>query len=413
MGVENGQRIMATQNHIIENYINFFAAGCKDVNDLRYGVEAEHFIVNKNTGVHIPYLGDNGIAAFLQELSPHFNKEYRENEHLLGFFGDDAAISLEPGGQLELSVNASADIGYLAETYRRYHDIITSLLSARGYQLCSIGYQPISKVSEIELLPRDRYRCMDAHFKKTGERGINMMRGTASCQVALDYTSEADFVTKYRYAYLLLPLLSLISSNTPVFEGEKNHNKLIRTHIWRGVDPARCGIVPMTFAADFSFAAYAEYIAAQEAVLEINDGITTKSERAVRDVLSKRTKWDEDYLLYLSLVFPDVRLRQYIEIRVADAMDAERTFAYMALIKGLFQDTQGLGKWLEALYPHIMDTNEAAAITAAQDAIMAAGIQAVVYGHPVTELLAQMMALAAGQLENNEERERIKKLQCF
>jgi glutamate--cysteine ligase len=219
--------------------------------------------------------------------------------------------------------------------------------------------------------------------------------------VALDYSSEADFINKYQYACLLLPLLSFISSNSPVFEGQENSNPLIRTVIWRGVDSARSCIVPTTFAADFSFARYAEYIIDQAAIFEMKDGKAEKSERKVDEVLAAKTEWDEDFLLYLSLVFPDVRLRQYIEIRIADAMDEERTFAYMALIKGLFSDAAALGDWLADVPRSIT------AITAAQDAIMKDGMQAQVYGRPVKLLLEEMMGLAARQLTDCGERERL------
>jgi glutamate--cysteine ligase len=215
-----------------------------------------------------------------------------------------------------------------------------------------------------------------------------MMRGTASCQIAIDYTSEADFIEKYRYAYILTPLLALVCSNSPTFEGKANDNMLIRTKIWRNVDPERCGIVPTVFDRDFSFRKYAEYIIEQAAIFEVEDGTAEKSAKRVYEVLEQKTEWDDDYLLYLSLVFPDVRLRQYIEIRVMDSMKPADMFTTMQYIRGLFADMKSLRRWMKKL-PHSVE-----AIVAAQDALMTHGWEATVYGEPVKELYEQIKEIA-------------------
>ena len=390
---------MPSTDSIIKNYVEFFRAGAKDPADLKHGLEAEHFIVYKDTKKAVPYLGENGVCALLHELSPHFDREYVDDGHLLGLLSDAAELSLEPGSQLEISTAASASIAEMAATYEKIRTLIDPILESKGQELVSIGYQPATLAAEIELLPKTRYRYMDTHFKQAGTHGINMMRATASCQVVLDYVDEADFIEKYRAACILLPLLSLFAANSPVFEGEKNDNPLIRTVIWRGVDPARSCLVPSTFDEDFSFAAYAAYIINQAAIFEMKNEAAKKSARSVRAVLAKKDAlitWDEDYLLYLSLVFPDVRLRQYIEIRIADAMPTEKSFAYVALIKGLFSDMAALRAWLKP-FPRSIS-----AITAAQDAIMQEGLNALVYGESAARLLKQMRMLAEAGLTPEE-----------
>ncbi|MCL2718043.1 MAG: glutamate-cysteine ligase family protein [Lachnospiraceae bacterium] len=392
---------MSTTETIIKNYTDFFAAGSKHPNDLKYGLEAEHFIIDKDTRKAVTYFGENGVLQLLNELKPHFISEYWTDGYLFGLINDEAELSLEPGSQLEISITASSDIAEIAAIYHKYHCIITSILASRNQELLSEGYQPATLVNDIELLPKKRYTFMNGHFRSTGNRGINMMRGTASCQVVLDYFNEKDFISKYQSACILTPLFALISSNSPIFEAKPNENPLIRTEIWRGVDPARCGIPPATFAPDFSFRKYAEYIIGQAAIFEIvesksNKFESIKSERKVDEVLSVKPVWDDDYLLYLSLVFPDVRLRQYIEIRVTDSMPAPQTFAYMALIKGLFLDMECLNKWL-AKFPRSIE-----AITEAGDALMEKGMGAIVYGEPVTDLLNQMIELSLEQLNQKE-----------
>lgn len=387
---------MTSREKTITNYIEFFAAGSKHPDDLKYGLEAEHFIVDENSKEAVPYFGENGVCQLLNELKPYFTKEYWVDGHLLGLINNQAEVSLEPGSQLEISVTASKDIALIASVYQKYRQIIDSILKKRGQKLLTAGYQPASLVCDIELLPKLRYHFMDEHFKTTGSRGINMMRGTASCQVVLDYTDENDFISKYQAACILTPLLALISSNSPCFEGQPNENRLIRTKIWRGVDPARCGIPPVTFEPDFSFRKYAEYIINQAAIFEVEGDVSKKSEQKAFEILQNKPDWDEDYLLYLSLVFPDVRLRQYIEIRVADSMPTAKTFAYMALIKGLFLDMANLHKWLSKFPRSVFE------ITKAEDTIMEKGINAIVYGEPVRDLIKQMIELSHKNLNEEE-----------
>jgi len=213
---------------------------------------------------------------------------------------------------------------------------------------------------------------MDAHFRGTGSMGLHMMRGTAACHVSIDYASEADFIEKYRCARLLGPVLAYISANTPVFEGRRNRNKLLRTHIWRSVDNARCD-VPGVFDEGFGCEAYARFVLRAPEIL--------------------RGSGDEGRVpLFLSLVFPEVRLRQYIELRAADSMPEPRAFAYMALVKGLFADMPRLRALLSGI------ERSDAAVLAAQDAIMKYGKRVAVYGRPVDRLVEELIDLARTNL---------------
>ena len=375
---------------------DYFISGCKEAGQMELGLEAEHFVVEKDSRKSVPYAGKNGVQDTLLCLSPQFEGQYRESDSLLGLSNQDAALSLEPGSQLEISVRHSRRIADVGGAYERYYQMINGLLSQRGQTLVSEGYLPLSRAEEITIIPKERYRFMDAHFRKTGKMGVNMMRGTASCQVAIDYFDENDFVKKYQCACILSPVLALIASNTPTFEGKANSNPLIRTKIWRNVDPERTGILHSTFQSDFSFKKYAEYVLSQKAIFTVKDGKHQASGSGVLDLLCGSDDYFDDFLLYLSLVFPDVRLRQYVEIRVADSMSIENTYAYMALIKGLFSDMRELGRLLE----HADWSYEA--FISAQDAIMENGANAVVYGQPALRLIDELTQLALRNLEDDE-----------
>ncbi|MDR0287498.1 MAG: hypothetical protein LBI03_07345, partial [Clostridiales bacterium] len=380
---------MQSQEILVSKIIDYFVSGCKKRDELKFGLEVEHFVVDRKSMKSIQYKGEKGIQSLLTELSPRFLQEYRESENLFGLFNEDAALSLEPGSQLEISVKQYQSIIEIKQIYNKYFQIIQEMLEKRGQALITQGYMPVSQAEDIELLPKSRYYFMDAYFKKTGSMGINMMRGTASCQVSIDYVNEADFIDKYQCACMLCPIFELISSNTPVFEGKRNTNPLIRTKIWRNVDAARTGFLRETFDPDFSFLKYAEYILDQNAIYVVLNGIAERSEHKVIDVLKDMEDiTQDDLILYLSLVFPNVRLRQYIEIRVADSIPLEKMAAYMALIKGLFADISILKSWLKQF------SWSCESILEAQDAIMNNGYDAIVYGKPVNYFINEMNKLA-------------------
>jgi glutamate--cysteine ligase len=382
---------------IVSRMVDYFASGSKGKEQMRYGLEAEHFIVDRKTKKSVPYDGAGGIQSLLREISPHFSREVSENGNVLGLINDDAALSLEPGSQLEISVKQNLHIADTIKIYNNIFQMVQALLEKRGQALMTQGYLPASSVKELSLLPKPRYFFMDQYFTKTGTMGINMMRGTASCQISIDYTDEGDFIDKYRCACILSPIFALISGNTPVFERKPNGNPLIRTKIWRNVDAERTGILRDTFSPDFSFRKYAEYVLGQNAIFEGSNGAEQASRRRVIDVLSDPGTEPDAFMLYLSLVFPDVRLRQYIEIRVADSMPVEKTAAYMALLKGLFCDVSGL----KSLLNRFFWSREG--IVDAQNAIMEKGRHAMAYGEPVLSVINEIMAFALSRLENGEQ----------
>jgi len=358
---------MVVTDSLLEEFVSFFSKGCKTPDRFKTGFELEHFIVDANKK-NINYSQPGGAAQLLRELAPRFPQRYAEDGHILGLSDGEMSLSLEPGAQLEVSIEPKAGIAEARAVYRRFRGLVDPLLQKHGHTLTQRGYLPASGIRDIELIPKERYRRMDAYFHATGSMGTHMMRGTAACHVSIDYESEADFIEKYRCAWLLGPALAYISANTPVFEGRPNRNKLLRAHIWRNVDNARC-VVPGIFDDGFGFEAYANFVLRAPEIL--------------------REPGDEERIaLLLSFVFPEVRLRQYIEMRAADSMPEAKAFAYMALVKGLFADMPRL-KGLLSGFEWSQD-----AILAAQDAITQHGKKAEVYGRPLGRFVEELTELA-------------------
>ena len=170
-----------------------FRDGCKLNCVQKLGVEIEHFIVRSDSGESVTYYEEQGIESILRELAPEFPRRHCEAGHLLGLYNNDYAISLEPAGQLEVSIVPKESICVIQKIYQSFLKQLYPLLKRRRFRLVTLGYQPVSQVDSLPLIPKKRYEYMDHYFQTAGTRGRNMMRGTAATQVSIDYCCEEDF----------------------------------------------------------------------------------------------------------------------------------------------------------------------------------------------------------------------------
>ena len=177
-----------TQNK--EQIIQYLKDGCKSIDTpLCFGVELEHFIVDASTKEAVSYYGDCGVEVILEKLTPYYEQKVYSEGHLIALGRVDIALSLEPAAQLEVSISPKQDIEEIYAVYEQFIQEITPILEDFEYELVTTGYQPKSRVNDLELLPKTRYRFMDAYFGKIGCFGRQMMRGTAATQVSIDYYS--------------------------------------------------------------------------------------------------------------------------------------------------------------------------------------------------------------------------------
>ena len=228
--------------------------------------------------------------------------------------------------------------------------------------------------------------------------GPCMMRGSASTQVSIDYTSTSDCLRKLRLAFALVPVFSLITDNTPRFEGAVRTHKLVRTAIWQHVDNDRCGLVPDVLDPDFSLRRYAAYILDAPAILvPCRKEQWCYSDRTFGDIYAERTMTRAEVEHAVSMFFNDVRLKTYVEIRPADAMPIPYVIAYAALIKGLFYDAASLDA-LDALFANV----RAPDVEIAKKDLMAQGYDAEVYGQPAGRLCDKVLAIAECGLDDDD-----------
>ena len=268
----NSQDSVAQQNK--QALIDVFRSGAKpDAQGL--GIELEHIIVD-GAGQPLPYSPSTGGTAdegetsacvrdILEALRPHFPIETRHGDDLLGVSRPGAAITIEPSAQLELSAGPFTSLADARDELVAFEKLLAETTQA----VQTVGYDMARRATDKILIPKERYEFMNRYLSEISPYGPCMMRASASTQISIDYTDEADAVRKLRLASAVAPLLSLITDNAPVFEAAPRTHRMVRTKIWMECDPARCSTAPGVLDADFSFEKYADWILRTPAIVKI------------------------------------------------------------------------------------------------------------------------------------------------
>lgn len=336
-----------------ERIIAYFESGSKD-QDRKLGVEVEHFIITEADGTPFAYVPQGSIPG-LRDVLTHLLKTYpaifqNAEGELIGCANEEASVTLEPAAQIEVSIAPFESVAEIGRAYEHFRDAIDPYLQEHGAKLVNAGYHPTRKAEELTLIPKERYRLMDAHFANLGTLGLRMMRASASTQVSIDYADEADAVRKMRVASALAPILGAIADNVAVYEREVGAYPLVRLAVWRNVDDARCGVVPGVFDPGFGFAAYADWMLRTSPIF-VNakqpDGTSiprAESDRTTAEIYADSTMTKDDIEHLISMFWPDVRLKRFVEIRPADSLPQEYLEGYVALIKGLFYSEKSLAR---------------------------------------------------------------------
>lgn len=363
--------------------VEFFRQGQTDRTG-RIGLEAEHFILDRTTGDPMKY---RDLLPLLESLD-YPEKGYEEG-HLIQLENDTTLVTLEPGSQLELSFACTDDLYAIQNWYAKAILPILDYANQLDYDLVCSGGLPATDPDDVECILKERYAFMDKWFNSHGTRGHEMMKGTASIHVSVDYKDEADFIRKYRMANILHPVFAFLSSNTPHYARRKNEDILLRDSIWQATDPGRTGLLPTLFDADFGFASYASSLLDLPIItMKTEDGYEDAKDLTIREAAQKYGWSEQNIRHFLSMAFWNVRLKQFIEIRSADMMPLPWMMAYAALVKGLFYGT--------ADWSHL--ANQIQDIQNAGDALRKDGWDANVYGMPVQDLVLDLLQSAKDNL---------------
>lgn len=395
----------------VEAIVSYIAAGA-DARSESVGIELEHLILHADGGARVSYSEENGIESLLERLGENWTEKRYEDGHLMGLARTDEGIyetvTLEPGGQVELSAGPFNDLSIALEMLSNFEDELKGVLDPVGQMAITMGYSPVEKAGDIELIPKRRYQIMDAHFAKIGPYGTCMMRGSASTQVSIDFADEQDAARKLRLAYAASPIIALMCDNTVMFEGELREHYLVRTEIWNGVDQARCGIIPGVTQKGFTSAKYAEWLLDVPACVAIDaEGNQVPDERTFGEIYADTPMTEADVEHAISMVFPDVRLKRYIELRVADSLPTKYAAALAALVKGCFYSDAALND-METLFGGVSRKD----IILGKMALMAEGYEAEIYGKKAWQLAEKMNLIAKLHL-TREEREVLEPLTTY
>ena len=314
----------------------------------RVGTEYEKVGIYRDTGQAIPYFGKRGVDFILRELIERFGWEPEEqNGNIIALSRDKAQITLEPGGQIELSGEPCESIHC---TYAEFNQHIRELLEVTeplGIIFLGLGMQPVSRLEEIEWVPKKRYRIMAPYMLKVGKLGQRMMKQTATVQANIDYGDEKDAMAKFRTGMGLAPVLVAMFANSPICDGGINGYRSFREHIWTDTDRSRAGLLKFAFAPEASFAHYVEYAldVPMYFIIRKKDYIDM-TEVTFRQFLQYGHNGEratlEDWGDHLTTLFPETRIKRYIEVRSVDSQPPELMPALSALIKGAFYDADCL-----------------------------------------------------------------------
>lgn len=368
----------------------------------RIGLELEHFVCDKDYNA-ISYAE---ISECLEAICPALQGQlYREQEHILGIICEGFTVTLEPGCQIEISISPQDSMEQIQSIYSKFRDVCGRIFAGRGFRMLEKGVFPLIETGDLEaeklpLIPKERYHLMDAHFSSTGKLGRYMMRATASTQVSIDFSSEKDALQKMRVLIKLAPIIALMTENkNGLGNGDKWKPHLIRNQIWQDVDPVRCGYFPHSVSENYSFREYAEYIYTNPCILlQIGEQAVDLQGRSAADYYGDQEIDAVEHLL--SMYFPMVRLKKYIEYRVADSMPIDAALGYAALIKTIVYDEA----LLHQIDQELSFVQTAGDVSLAENRIIALGYHADVYGRPVTEWMGKLISAALERTGEKEQR---------
>ena len=336
--------------HSRHDLVAFLEAGVKPQAAWRIGTEHEKFGFRLADHAPLPYDGPSGIRAMLEGLTRFGWQPITEGSHIIGLSQNGASVSLEPGGQLELS---GAPLETIHETCREVNahlDQVAVVAREIGAGFLGLGFTPNWRLDEVPVMPKGRYAIMRRYMPTRGKLGLDMMFRTCTVQVNLDFSSEADMVAMLRVGLALQPIATALFANSPFTEGKPNGYLSYRSRIWEDVDPDRTGMLPFAFEDGFGFERYVDYALDVPMYFVYRDGryidvagtpfrkFLERDVPALKGIEPTLSDWAD----HLTTIFPEVRLKKFLEMRGADGGPWKSLCALPALWVGLLYDKSAL-----------------------------------------------------------------------
>ncbi len=349
--------------------IEALARGAKPADQWRIGTEHEKHVFHTDPLRPVTYEGEQGIRALLTGIEKATGwHPFYDGDNPIGLRNDEVAggISLEPGGQFELSGAPQNDLHGTAEEMGEHLRVARSVAEPLDIHFLGLGVTPLWAVKDIPAMPKSRYGIMAPYMDSKGALGTSMMFRSATVQTNLDFSSEADMVKKFRVSLALQPVATALFANSPFSEGRDTGYLSYRSQIWLDTDPDRTGMLPFVFDEGFGFEQYVDYALDVPMYFVIRDGkyvnVAGESFRAFLKGELPQLPGDlptvKDWEDHLSTIFPEVRLKQYLEMRGADMGDEASVTALSAFWTGLLYDEVSLEAAYELIEPWTSDQRE-------------------------------------------------------
>jgi glutamate--cysteine ligase len=385
--------------------VAWLEAGCKPPDQFRVGTEHEKIPFYRADRSPVPYGGERGIRALLEGMGAKLGWEPIEDAgNIIGLYDSKGggAISLEPGGQYELSGAPLESAHATAEELERHLSVCRAVAEPLGVGFLTLGMSPKWSLAETPTMPKSRYKIMARYMAKVGTRGLDMMFRTATVQANLDFASESDMVAKLRVGLALQPIITALFANSPFTDGKLNGLVSARSEIWRHTDAARTGMLPFAFEPGMGFERYVDYaLDVPLYFLKRGGAYQDVAGASFHDLLAGRLNEAPgeratiaDWANHLSTIFPEVRLKRYLEMRGADVGPPERIVALSALMAGLFYDPDALRSASALIEDWTAEDRQKL-----RDDAPLLGLSAEIRGRELRAVAADMLAISCGGLK--------------
>jgi glutamate--cysteine ligase len=388
----------ATVTRVAE-LIEYLESGCKPKDQWRIGTEHEKFGFTRGDLRPLPYAGERGIRSILEGLAENYGwEQIREDGNTIALLDDTgASVTLEPGGQLELS-GALIDSLHntCTEVYKHLKQVKT-VAEPLGMAFLGMGFQPKWRRTDMQWMPKNRYRIMRDYMPTRGSLGLDMMTRTCTVQVNMDFSSESDMVKKFRASLALQPVATALFANSPFVDGQPCGFLSYRSHVWEDTDPDRTGMLPWVFDDAMGFERYAEYMLDVPMYFVYRSGeYLNAAGQSFRDFLAGRLPACpgerptlQDWENHLTTAFPEVRLKRYLEMRGADGGPWAELCALPAFWAGLLYDPGSL----DAAWDLARDWSIEERLKLRSDAPRL-GLRATVQGRPLQDIARELLEIA-------------------
>lgn len=381
--------------------VDYLASGSKPKDEWRVGTEHEKIGFCNAKKLPLPYDGPCSIKAMLEGLQRFDWQPVEEDGNLIALKRDGASVSLEPGGQLELSGAPLEHIHQTCAEVSRHLREVREVADEIGAGFLSLGFRPDTKLEDVPVMPKGRYKIMRDYMQKVGTMGREMMFRTCTVQANLDFGSEADMVKKFRVSLALQPIGTALFANSPFTDGKLNGYKSFRSRIWMDTDADRTGMLPFVFDEGFGFEQYVDYALKVPMYFVYRDGqyldASGKDFRkfldGTLDVRPGEVATMSDFEDHLSTIFPEVRLKKFLEMRGCDTGHWDELCSMPAFWTGLLYD----GSALDAAWDLVKDwtTEERQTL---REQVPTSGLQTKFRDTTVNELAKQVLEISRAGL---------------